>query len=54
MQASGDTTNDLRWDSYRASFVSTITRNVRQKHIVLPIPSIELGVNKLLKQNPMW
>ena len=27
---------------------------VQPKHIVLPIPSIELGVNDNLRQNPLW
>ena len=28
--------------------------NVQQRHIVLPVPTIELGVNKDLVQNPLW
>jgi len=50
ISASGDT----RWDSYRRQFAQTISKNVQSKHIYLPIPTIELGVNKLLKQNPAW
>jgi len=50
ISASGDT----RWDSYRRQFAQKISQNVQPKHIYLPIPTIELGVNKLLKQNPEW
>ncbi|MEE1099409.1 MAG: RagB/SusD family nutrient uptake outer membrane protein [Alistipes sp.] len=27
---------------------------VQEKHIYLPIPTKELGVNTALKQNPLW
>ncbi len=37
-----------------ATRAATIGGNVQAKHIVFPIPSIELGVNKLLKQNALW
>ncbi len=47
--------NDERWSknamSTRAAVLGT---NVQEKHIYQPVPSIELGVNKLLRQNPMW
>lgn len=46
--------SDLRWDSYRKQYAQTISQNVQPKHVYLPIPTIELGVNKLLKQNPLW
>lgn len=46
--------SDNRWDSYRRQYAQTISANVQAKHIYLPIPTIELGVNKLLKQNPLW
>lgn len=45
---------DARWDSYRKQYAQTISQNVQPKHVYLPIPTIELGVNKLLKQNPLW
>ncbi len=32
----------------------TIGQNVQERHILLPIPSIELGVNTSLKQNKYW
>ncbi|MEG1758842.1 MAG: RagB/SusD family nutrient uptake outer membrane protein [Alistipes sp.] len=47
---------DKRWSkdantSRRATETGT---SVQARHIYLPIPSTELGVNKLLKQNPLW
>ena len=27
---------------------------VQPKHVVLPVPSVELGVNRSLEQNPLW
>ncbi len=46
---------DVRWSSdATASRAAAIGANVSQKHIYLPIPTIELGVNKLLKQNSLW
>ena len=50
ISASGDS----RWDSYYKQFAQKIAGNVQAKHIYLPIPTIELGVNTLLKQNPLW
>ena len=38
----------------KATYAADIASRVQQKHIVLPIPSIELGVNNLLVQNPLW
>ena len=47
--------NDPRWAgnamAIRAAVLGT---NIQEKHIYQPIPATELGVNKLLKQNPMW
>ena len=37
-----------------AERAGTMGLNVKQRHIVLPVPSIELGVNSLLKQHPLW
>lgn len=49
-------TADERWskETTTAAIASTIGGNVTPKHIVFPVPSIELGVNDLLKQNPLW
>ncbi len=33
---------------------TTIGQNVAERHVYLPIPSVELGVNKELVQNPLW
>ncbi len=46
---------DSRWSSdATAARAATIGGSVMAKHVVLPIPTIELGVNKLLKQNNLW
>lgn len=46
---------DNRWaDSAISGYASKIGNAVQPKHVVLPIPSVELGVNTLLKQNPLW
>lgn len=46
---------DSRWsDNVKATRAATIGGNVSERNILLPIPSIELGVNKLLKQNSLW
>ena len=46
---------DERWSgSAKASYASAIGNAVQPKHVVLPIPSVELGVNNLLVQNPLW
>lgn len=37
-----------------ATTASILGTNVQAKHVVFPIPTIELGVNKLLKQNILW
>ena len=48
-------TADERWQSNaKAGYAKAIGTSVMPKHIYLPIPSIELGVNDLLKQNPNW
>ncbi len=47
--------SDDRWSgSAKASYAAAIGSAVQDKHIVLPIPSVELGVNNLLTQNPLW
>ena len=46
---------DERWSgSAKASYASAIGSAVQPKHVVLPVPSVELGVNNLLVQNPLW
>lgn len=49
-------TSDARWvkNSSLSGLASSIGTSVQPKHVVLPIPSVELGVNKLLQQNPLW
>lgn len=46
---------DERWSkNSKATYATSIGSSVQEKHIVLPIPAIELGVNKLLKQHQLW
>ncbi|MEG1700665.1 MAG: RagB/SusD family nutrient uptake outer membrane protein [Alistipes sp.] len=46
---------DPRWvNDPKAHYAAETGSSVRPKHIYLPIPSKELGVNKLLRQNPLW
>ena len=47
---------DERWskESNLSAIASQIGGNVRNQHILFPIPSVELGVNDLLDQNPLW
>ena len=46
---------DERWaGSAKASYAAAIGSAVQPKHVVLPVPSVELGVNNLLVQNPLW
>lgn len=55
MNGYGDYAADERWirdDS--SSLAEEIGTNVQRKHIYLPIPAKELGVNKLLRQNTLW
>ncbi len=48
-------TQDEQWSkNVRADYAYKIGSNVKDCHIVLPIPSIELGVNTELVQNPLW
>ncbi len=47
--------DDARWSGNgMAKRAAVIGTNIQEKHIYQPIPATELGVNKLLKQNPMW
>jgi hypothetical protein len=46
---------DERWSKdVKASYAAEIGRSVQNKHIVLPVPAVELGVNTKLVQNPLW
>jgi len=46
---------DERWSgSAKATYAAAIGNAVQAKHVVLPVPSVELGVNTLLVQNPLW
>lgn len=48
-------TADERWSSHKnAERASDMGKYVSEMHVVLPIPTIELGVNDLLVQNPLW
>lgn len=48
-------TGDARWSSSaKASYAKAIGDAVQAKHVYLPVPSVELGVNKNLVQNPLW
>lgn len=41
-------------DKTNADRAAEMGGGVSEKHVYLPIPSIDLGVNKLLVQNPLW
>lgn len=43
-----------RWAGAKASYAASIGDAVQEKHVVLPVPTVELGVNDLLVQNPLW
>lgn len=48
-------TADERWaGNDKADRALNMGMSVSQRHVLLPIPSIELGVNDLLVQNPLW
>ena len=46
-------TTDSRWDSSK-KFAVNYANNASLRYEWLPIPEKELGLNKLLKQNPAW
>ena len=55
MHKYADWTSDARWsDVTTANLAASTGTTVQDKHIVMPIPSIELGVNTLLRQHPLW
>lgn len=46
---------DPRWTiNAKSTYAANIGVAVRPKHIVLPIPALELGVNNKLEQHPLW
>ena len=46
---------DERWvKNTKAQRAASMGSYIKPMHVVLPIPSIELGVNDLLVQNPLW
>ena len=49
-------TQDVRWAATgsTAAYAARLAAAVRERHVVLPVPSIEIGVNPNLKQNPLW
>lgn len=46
---------DPRWRADGVSrYCSNLGARYQEKHIILPVPDLELGVNSLMKQNPLW
>lgn len=47
---------DERWSKEKtlSARAASIGGAVTDKHVYMPVPSIELGVNRLLVQNPLW
>lgn len=46
---------DTRWSEVRTTqYALKMSSSVKPQHVLLPIPTIELGVNTLLKQNELW
>lgn len=48
---------DIRWSKWGGNYAQIaagIGTTIQPKHVVLPVPAIELGVNNLLEQNPLW
>ena len=44
-----------RWTNTSLKTIAkSLGESIQEKHVVLPIPSVELGVNRSLKQNPLW
>uniref|UniRef100_UPI004057448A RagB/SusD family nutrient uptake outer membrane protein n=1 Tax=Alistipes sp. TaxID=1872444 RepID=UPI004057448A len=56
MRSYNQQTADTRWEAGNtlAGYALQTANSVQPKHIYLPIPTKELGVNTALKQNPMW
>lgn len=47
-------TRSTEWVGTTASVAANTASAVQERHIVLPVPTIELGVNGALVQNPLW
>lgn len=48
-------TQDARWSGTGNTAAHALRlASVQERHVVLPIPSIEIGVNPNLVQNPLW
>ena len=44
-----------RWTNTSLKTIAkSLGESIQEKHVVLPIPSVELGVNRSLEQNPLW
>ena len=56
MRGYTDDTYSTDWasGSTEAAAARIIASSVQPRHILLPVPNIELGVNDLLQQNPLW
>lgn len=55
MREYADWTSDDRWSKHgKAGYAAAVGAAVGERHVYLPVPSIELGVNTLLDQNPLW
>jgi len=55
MQSLSEQAEDQRWNLDGSSrYCSQLGTRVQAKHILLPIPDLELGVNSLMQQNPLW
>ena len=55
MHSYAQQTADERWSKHgTANYAAAIGAAVDVRHTLLPIPSVELGVNTLLVQNPLW
>jgi hypothetical protein len=55
MREYGQAAEDERWSKHAtAAYVASIADAVQPRHIYLPLPLEELGVNSLLVQNPLW
>lgn len=55
MHSYGHYTLDAEWNfNNKYIYAAAIGAAVSEKHILMPIPAIELGVNDKLVQNPLW
>ena len=55
MQEYGQWAADERWSkNAKSQYAASIASAVQSRHVCLPVPLEELGVNTLLVQNPLW